>query len=150
MLLGPLDHTGERLLDPREDERAGLAHLEGERRVDHVRGGQAVVEPAAVLAEVRGDRVHERRQIVSRPLLQRGHRLGCRRPGALPDRVDGLARDDSDLAPAHERRDLHLEPVGKPALVRPDPRHGRPGVAANHRTDGNARNGRQPPRSLSG
>ena len=41
---------GERAVEPVEDERAGLAHLERERGVDDVRRGEPVVEPAALRA----------------------------------------------------------------------------------------------------
>ncbi len=55
---------GERAVDPVEDQRARGAHLERERRVDDVRGGEPVVEPAALLAEPLGHRVDERGGVV--------------------------------------------------------------------------------------
>ena len=50
--------------------------LERERGVEHVRGGQAVVEPAPVLAELLGHGVDEGRDVVVRARLDLRHALG--------------------------------------------------------------------------
>src|SRR5204862_6143911 len=46
---------------------------------------------------------------------------------------DGLGRHAADLRPAVERCQLHVEPAREPALLRPDPGHGRAGVPGDHR-----------------
>src|SRR5258708_31389758 len=51
VLLRPRRHCCERAVDSFDNQRAGLPDLERERGVDDVRGGEAVMEPAAVLAE---------------------------------------------------------------------------------------------------
>src|SRR5439155_23716752 len=48
------------------------------------------------------------------------------------DRLRGLRRHDADLGPAVDRGELDLEPALEPALVRPDPGHGRAGVTRDH------------------
>ena len=79
MLVGPLHDGRERPVEPLQDQLARGAHLERERGVDDIRRGQPVVEPAAGLAEVAGDGVDERREVVVRLLLDLGHPLGRRR-----------------------------------------------------------------------
>ena len=119
----------------RESSTPASRDLERQRRVEHVRGRQPVVEPTPGSAEPLGDGVDERGDVVLGPLLDLGHALGRRRHGARADLLGGLARDDADLGPAVERRELDLEPAGEPALVRPDALHGRTGVAGDHRPD---------------
>ena len=64
MLLGARDDQPERAVDPGEDEPARILDLQRERRVDDVGGGQPVVHPAALGAELLGDGVDERREVV--------------------------------------------------------------------------------------
>ena len=64
VLLGAGRHDGECAVERGDDQRAGLADLERERGVDDVGGGEAVVEPAAFLAELLGHGVDERRRVV--------------------------------------------------------------------------------------
>ena len=79
VLLGPSSGDRRRAVDAVEDERPRLEDLERERRVEHVRGREAVVEPAAVLAECLADGVDERSHVVLGPLLDLAHVLrgGC-------------------------------------------------------------------------
>ena len=84
MLLRPGDDGGERPLDAVEHERARFADLQRERGVEHVRRGQAVVEPAALLAELLRDRVDERGDVVVRSRLDLRHALGRRRRPPAP------------------------------------------------------------------
>ena len=142
MLLRAASDGRECALEPVEDEQAGLASLQGERRVEHVGRGQAEVEPAPVVPELFGDGIHERGEVVVRPLLDLGDALRCRRSRPLADARDRVGRNRPDLAPAFERGQLDLEPAGEPALVRPDLLHGRAGVARDHRFDSRARGGR--------
>ena len=111
VLLGAGDDGGERALDPFEHERARLADLERERGVEHVRRRQPVVEPAPLVAELLGDRVDERGDVVVRPRLDLGHALRRRRDRPRADRLDRLARHDADLGPALERGELDVEPA---------------------------------------
>jgi two-component system, OmpR family, response regulator RegX3 len=130
-----------RALQAIQDEQAGLARLECERRVEDVRGRQPEVKPAPVVAELLGDRVHERGEIMVRPLLDLRDALGGGRRRVLADSRDRVGRNRADLAPALERCELDLEPAGELALVRPDLLHGRAGVARDHRVDSRARGG---------
>ncbi len=59
--------VGKRLhqrLRSRHDRFSRRAQLQGERRVEHVRGGQAEVDPTPRLVGARGEHVHERSHIV--------------------------------------------------------------------------------------
>ena len=62
VLLRALHDGGERPVDPLEDQLARLPDLERERRVDDVRGGQPVVEPAAGRRRARSRRRRRRRR----------------------------------------------------------------------------------------
>ena len=64
VLLGARGDGGERALEPVQDQRARVAELQRERRVDDVGRRQAVVEPAALLAELLGDGVDEGGDVV--------------------------------------------------------------------------------------
>ena len=76
VLLGARGDGGEGAVEPGEDQRAGLADLQRERRVDDVGGREAVVEPAALLAELLGDGVDEGGGVVVQRRLELGHALG--------------------------------------------------------------------------
>ena len=99
------------------------------------------MEPTTLVPELFGDGIHERGEIVMRPLLDLGDAFRCRRSRALADARNRVGRNRSDLAPAFERSKLDLEPAGELALVRPDVLHGRAGVARDHRPDSRARGG---------
>ena len=102
-----------------EDDLAGLAQLQRERRVEHVGGGQAVVDPAAVLADRGGDDVDEGGDVVvgdPLPLVDRLDREG----GVGSRRLGGLAR---------ARRPPRPRPRSPPAR----PRASTPSCAAGSR-----------------
>src|SRR5207248_12903 len=115
--------------------------LQRERRVDDVRRCQAVVDPAALGAELLGDRVDEGREIVVGRRLDLRDPLGRRRDGVLADRCDVVGRNHSDLRPGIERRELHVEPAGELALLRPAPAHSRTAVAGDHSGESRAASG---------
>jgi hypothetical protein len=125
----------ERSIDSPQDDLARGAHLERERRVDHVRGGEPVVEPAPGGPELARDRVDECGQVVMRLLFDLGHAGRGRNRCLRPDLTRRLRRDDSDLRPRIERGELDLEPALELALVRPDPGHLRSRVARDHSFD---------------
>ena len=75
VLLGARRDDGEGAVEAREDQRARLADLQRERRVDDVGGGEAVVEPAALLAELLGDGVDEGGGVVVERRLELGDPL---------------------------------------------------------------------------
>ena len=107
--------------------------LQRERRVDDVRGGQAVVEPAARPRRARSRprrRTPRGRDASSPRSPRRARESGVCAPARIA--VGGLRRHDADLGPAVERGELDLEPALELALVRPDPGHGRAGVARDH------------------
>ena len=114
------------------DAVAEYARSARERGVEHVGRGEAVVEPAAVLAEPLGDRVDERCDVVVRARLDLGNAFGCRRPRARADLCDGFGRDFARLRPRFERCELDVEPARELVLVRPDPGHGRARIAGDH------------------
>jgi hypothetical protein len=132
VLVRPGGDGVERAVDAGEQQPPGLLDLERERRVDDVGGGEAVVEPASLLAQLGGHGVDEGGGVVVRPSLQLRDTLGGRRRRALADRRDRVRRDGARLGPALQRGQLDVEPAGELALVRPDGRHGRAGVARDH------------------
>ena len=136
---------------PAEDQVARVADLEGERRVDDVRRGEAVVDPAALRPELLGHRVDEGGQVVIGRLLDLGDPLGCRHLGAVANRGNVCGGHRSDLDPAVEGRQFDLEPARQLALLRPDPAHLRTGVAGDHsgqsRAGSGGRREREDPRS---
>ena len=77
--LGLLEDGRERPFDPFEDQRSRFPDLQRQRGVENVRGRQPVVEPAPDRPERLRDRVHERSDVVLRPLLDLGHPLRRRR-----------------------------------------------------------------------
>ena len=143
MLLGARDDDGERRVEALEDERAGGADLERERGVDDVGGGEAVVEPAALLAELLGDGVDEGGRVVVERRLELGDPLRARRDGLLLERPRGLLGDDPELGPGGGRRELDVEPGPQLALVRPDAGHGGTRIAGDHWLQSRADPGRR-------
>jgi hypothetical protein len=131
-------------VDPGENQRPGLADLERESGVEHVRRRQAVVKPAPLLPEALGDRVDEGGDVVVRPRFDLRNALRRRNVGPLANRLDRLARHDTGLRPAVQCSELDLQPARQPRLVRPDRRHGRAGVARNHSSESTARLGYRP------
>ena len=137
MLLGARDDGGECPVEPIEDQRSRLADLERERGVDDVGGGEAVVEPAALLAQPLGMQplghgVDEGRGVVVEGRLELGDPLRRGRCRVLEQCAGGVRRHDPELGPGRRRGELDLEPGPQLALVRPDPGHGRAGVAGDH------------------
>ena len=88
VLLGARRDDCEGAVETREDQRARLADLQRERGVDDVGGGEAVVEPAALLAELLGDGVDEGGGVVVERRLELGDPLRRRRvsPGRRAQR----------------------------------------------------------------
>src|SRR5439155_4260012 len=131
VLLGASYDRGERTVEARENQPAGLPDLQAERRVDDVGGGEPVVEPPALLAELLGDGVDEGGRVVVKRRLKLGNSFGARR-GRLGDARRGLLGHHSELGPGCRGSELDLEPGRELSLVRPDPGHGRAGVAGDH------------------
>ena len=73
MFLGPSDDGAQGCVDSREQQRSRLAQLKRERRVQNVRGGQAVVQPAGRRPGLLRDRVDEGGDVVMRACLDLGH-----------------------------------------------------------------------------
>ena len=107
----------------REDDLAHGAQLQGQGGVEHVRGGQAEVDPAPARASRFGKHVNEGSHVVlghELPLAYRLHRearradrlqLSRRRPPARAEQLRQLlARRDLDRAPA-----LHAGLIGPQA-----------------------------------
>ena len=103
----------------RQHDLAGLAQLQRQRRVEHVGGGQPVVDPAPVLADRGGDDVDEGGDVVVGHLLALVDRLD-REGGVGPRRLGRLARHRALLGPGLGGGQLDLEPALELALRRPD------------------------------
>jgi hypothetical protein len=129
VLHGAPGNRCERALDAIEDQLAGRADLERERRVDDVRRRQPVMEPAPGRPELTRDGVDERNHVVVRLPLDLRDALRCRSDRVQADFLSGLRGYDPNLRPAVERRELDLEPALELALVRPDTGHLRSRVA---------------------
>src|SRR6266508_6187387 len=106
------------------------------------------MQPAPFVAERLRDRVHERRDVVLRALLELPHTFRCRNPRPLANLARRLRRHDPELGPRVERGELHLEPAFELALLRPDPGHRRTGVAVDHAVSLALRQAGQPVASL--
>ena len=132
VLLCPVRHDVECAVQAVEDQHPGLLDGQRQRRVEHVRRGEAVVEPAPVVAQFRGHEIDERRDIVPGLTLTPADLVGRRRAGLVADPRDDVGRDDAQRDPAVECRELDLEHSLELPLVRPDPGHGGPGVASDH------------------
>ena len=120
VLLGPGDDCCKGAVVPAEDQGAGVADLERERGVEHVGGGEPVMEPAALLAEILGDGVHEGGDVVLGLGLELGDALRGGRHRAGADRLDRLGGNRAHGRPAVERGELHFEPASELRLVRPE------------------------------
>ena len=79
VLLGAVGRPQPARVEPSSSKRAGVPELERECGVDDVGRSQAVVEPAALLAELRLDGVDEGGQVVVGLALELGDPLGGRR-----------------------------------------------------------------------
>ncbi len=131
LLEGPLDQGVAVGAGGGEDDLAGLAQLQRQRRVEHVGGGEAVVDPAPVLADGGGDDVDEGSDVVVGDPLALFHRLD-REGGPLPRRRSGLVGDGALLGPGLGCRQLDLEPALHLPLRGPDCPDLRAGIAGDH------------------
>ena len=99
------------------------------------------MEPASFRAELLRHGVDEGGSVVVGRPLDLGHAFGRGHGDARADRANVAFGDRTNARPALECRQLDVEPAPELALVRPDPRHGRSGVARNHRYDSRLRGG---------
>ena len=115
-----------------EQDRSRLLELQREGGVEDVGGGEAVVDPAAVLADRCGDDVDEGGDVVVGDLLALVDGLDGER-GVLAAGARRLLGDDPLLRPGLRRRQLDLEPALELALLGPDLPDLGAGVAGDHR-----------------
>src|SRR3954447_6350760 len=132
LLFGARGDKGEGALDPVEDEDAGLLDLQGKGGVDDVGRRQAEMDPAALGAELLRHGVDEGGRVVVGDALDLGDPLGRRHLRPRANRGDIVCGNRTDLGPRLECRELDVAPPRELALVRPDPGHGRAGVARDH------------------
>ena len=111
VLLRPRDDGAEGAVDPLEHERPGVLDGERERRVEHVRRRQPVVEEAALLAQSLGDGVDEGGDVVVRLALDLGDRSGVGTTARSRIAATRLAWDGANLGPALEGSQLDVEPA---------------------------------------
>ena len=113
----PLDQRVAVARRPASDDLAGLAQLQRERRVEHVGGGEPVVDPAPVLADRGGDDVDEGGDVVvgdPLALLDRLDRERRRARGTPPPPRAGttaLARPRPRSRPARPRASPRISPL---------------------------------------
>jgi hypothetical protein len=93
VLAGAADDSSERAVEPFQNQSSRATDLKRQRRIDDVRGGEPVVEPASFRPELLADRVDEGSGVV----MERGFDLThSRRIGRLrccDDRLHFLARN---------------------------------------------------------
>ena len=89
--------------------------------------------PLALVAQAFGYGVDERGEVVVQAALDLGHPSGGRHVRRRPDPGGQRGGDRAQLGPRVDGGELDVEPELELALVRPDPRHGRSGVARDHR-----------------
>ncbi len=138
-LEGTLGDHRECFVERPHDQRACIAHRERERRIEHIRGGEAEVNPTPVRSDLFGERVHERGDIVIRRLLELRNALDARNSNLRPNRFYRTRWHGAELAPRVEHRELHQQPAFELGLLRPDARHFRSGVACDHCCDSRGR-----------
>ena len=116
---------------PGDDHLAGGAQLQRERGVEHVRGGQAEVDPAARRPGRGGEHVHERGHVVVGDALALVDRLD--REGRGADRLELLPRlgpaSPSSAGQLLAGRDLDPPPGLHARLVGPEARRARGGCS---------------------
>ena len=133
MLLGASHDSSECSFELGEHQCARLADGQRQSGVEDVRGGEPVVEPAALVTEPGGDQVDERGHVVTGLTLAGAHLGGARDTSRGTHRGGGLRGHDSKGRPAIERSQLHVEPALELRLLRPDPGHLGSAVAGDHR-----------------
>src|SRR5215203_4217319 len=114
-----------------EDHFAGPPQLQRQGGVEDVGGGEAVVDPATVLADRGGDDVDEGGDVVVSHLLALFHRLD-REGRLLPRRARRLLGDHALARPGLSGGQLDLEPALQLRLRRPDRPDLGAGVAGDH------------------
>ena len=116
-----------------DHDLAGLAQLQSQRRVEHVGGGEAVMDPAPVLADRLRDDVDEGGDVMVGHLLALVDRLNRERRVRARS-LRRLPRNHPLLSPSLGSRQLHLQPALQLPLRAPNTRHLRPRIPGDHRT----------------
>ena len=144
------DDDLERAVQPVEDQRAGLLDGQRQRGVEHVRRGEAVVEPAPVVAQLRRprDRRTPRRRARSPAPAGRPRRATARGPR----RGSGRPRRPRRCPPRPSRRAPRARPRAfARASARPTrPGSWRAGSSERSRSDSRCGLGRPSPRRCEG
>ena len=101
MFLRALGNRSECAVDTLQNESACVVHHDRKRGVEYVRGREAVVEPATLGTEVRGDGVDESRDVVVRRPLEIRDPLRCRRGHLGPESRSRSPAGSCPPAPIH-------------------------------------------------
>ncbi len=114
-----------------EQHVARVLHLQGQRGVEDVRRGEPEVQPPRLGADVLGDGLGERDDVVP------GDLLDCLDPrhverAPLADGARRPGRDEAGLGHRLRGGDLDAQPGCVAVLVAPDPAHGRVCVSRDH------------------
>ena len=128
---GPGAHGRPQLVEALQHQVARVLHLERQRRVEHVRRGEAEVQPPRLGADMLGDGRREGDDVVPGDLLD-GLDPRDVEGAPLADGARSLDRDDALLGHGLGGGDLDFEPGRVAVLVAPDPAHLRVRVSRNH------------------
>ncbi len=115
-----------------DDDLAGPAQLQRQRRVEHVGGGEAVMDPAPVLADRAGDDVDEGGDVMVGHPLPLVDRLDRERGPSARAASAASPGNDALLGPRLGRRQLDLQPALHLRLRRPDLPDLGTGIAGDH------------------
>jgi hypothetical protein len=114
-----------------EHEIAGFPHLQRLRRIDHVRGGHAEMEPPGGGTDVLGDGRRKGDDVVLRHLLDGLDAVDVER-AALANIAGGFSRNDASRRHGFGGGGFNAEPRLVAMLIAPDAAHLRVGVSRNH------------------
>jgi len=132
MLQRPPLHHGQQVFELGQEQVTGLAQLQCQRGIQHVRRRQAEVDPPSGLPDRLRRRLDERRHVVVGHRLQFGHPLRRGSDRSLLDLRHVLRRDVTQAGPRFARQDLDAEPGGQLRLLGPHRGHLRQCVARDH------------------
>ena len=126
---------GQQRVDVGQQDVGGLRQLHAQRRVEHVRAGHALVHEACLGADLLGDPVEKRDNVVLGHGLDRvdgGHVDGRVRRPPIPERLGARSGHNAQFAELLCGVGLDLEPDLVAGFGFPDRGHRRAGVTGYH------------------
>ena len=128
---------GQQRVEIGQQQVGRLGHLDGQRRVEHVRRGHALVDEAGVRTDIFGQVGQEGDDVVLGLALDLIDPVDVEL-ALLPDGLGGGARDHSQFGLGIAGMGLDLEPDAELVFRFPDTGHFRAAIARNHRSSLNA------------